>query len=559
MFELQYNRIQVGNDSVSSTSRGYSLMKWYSRLDLKVKFALVTSIVVITICAGFFFFVERIFKSYLKTEMEAQASEIADNLNGELANYMGPDTVQETSERYLAERRDISRIVVYDRNGLYLEPIVKVQAQELPDMRYVYEAAISQHSPLQHEFQHNDKVYWEFAYPRMRNGEIMGLTAITLNFTQYKSIISAVRTGALLMLITGLISMLIVTNLYVKVAIRRPLAEIVSGMEQVQESRFDVQLRPRSQDEIGQLAEGFNRMTRALGAAQEQILEQTRVLEEKVHEATSELRSRNMELFQAQDELRRANRLATAGQVAAMLAHELGSPLSSISGHLQLMLENSNYPAEEQRRLQLILTQVERLSDTIHNFLKNVTGPESSFMECRLNDLLHHMIELTTPVLQERKVEPVISLDENMPPIQADPNQLQQLFLNLFTNAIDAMREGGSLSIKTRFVSAGDEEYRQLGLSSPNNILSGAAVLYVQDTGSGMDADHLKNLFHPFFSTKEFGRGSGLGLSICKQIVKAHGGQIQVKSEPGKGTVFTIILPVHQPVPIEPALQGMES
>lgn len=527
-------------------------INWYSRLSLKTKFVLVTSFVVVVICAGFYFVTERIFKSYLQSEMMTQAAEIGGSLNDDLTEYLGPDAVQESAERFLADRREISRIVVYQRVEGFFHPVVKAQTTDLPDTRDLYKTAINQRSPLRFEFKFKDKEYWEFAYPRVRNDAVVGLTAITLNFSQYKAVMSAVRTGTLLILISGLIVLLIITNVYVEVAIRRPLAEIVSGMDQVKRTHFDTRIHAHSEDEIGKLADDFNGMTLALGEAQEEIVRQNRMLEMRVREATSELRSRNVELFQAQDELRRANRLATAGQVAAMLAHELGSPLSSISGHLQLMLENTAYPDAEKERLHLILSQVERLSDTIRNFLTNVTGLESHFAPCDMNDLLRHMIQLTTPVFMERQIEAVLELDSRIPLIDADSNQLEQLLLNLFTNAIDAMKEGGRLIAKTRFISATSPDFSRFSLSSGLSS-GGVAALMVEDTGSGIDTDHVKNLFRPFFSTKEFGKGTGLGLTICKEIVKVHGGQILVDSEPGKGTRFTIALPARRPVVAETA------
>lgn len=534
-------------------------MNWYSRLSLKTKFVLVTSLVVVILCAGFYFVTERIFKSYLQSEMMTQASEVGGSLNEDLTTYLGPDAVQESADRFLTERREISRIVVYQRMGIYFQPVVKAQTTDLPDTRDLYKTAINQRSPLRFEFNYKDKEYWEFAYPRVRDDAVVGLTAVTLNFSQYKAVMSAVRTGTLLILISGLIVMLVTTNIYVEVAIRRPLAEIVSGMDQVKRTRFDTRIHPHSQDEIGKLAEDFNGMTLALGEAQEEIVRQNRMLEMRVREATSELRSRNVELFQAQDELRRANRLATAGQVAAMLAHELGSPLSSISGHLQLMLENTVYPDVEKQRLHLILSQVERLSDTIRNFLNNVTGLESHFVSCDLNEVLQHMIQLTTPVFMERQIEPLLELDPRIPLVEADSNQLEQLLLNLFTNAIDAMKDGGRLIAKTAFISSSSPEISRFS-STVGNVseLNGVAVLVIEDTGPGIEPDHVKSLFRPFFSTKEFGRGAGLGLTICKEIVKAHGGQIVVDSDPGKGTRFTIALPVRRPVARDavPALEG---
>ena len=531
-------------------------MSWYSRLNLKAKFIVVTCIVVIAICACLYFFIERFFRGYLQSEMQEQAGEIAGSLQDEIANFMGPDAVQGTAEHYLTERREISRIVVYRRIGNYFQPFVKAQTQEFPPITDLYSTAVDKRSPFRYEFQHQNGEYWEFAYPILTDNRVTGLTTVTLNFSQYKSLISAVRTGTLLILVVGLIAMLVSINIYAEMAIRRPLAEIVNGMQEVKRSHFDVQLKPHSQDEIGMVAADFNRMTRALGDAQEEIMRQNKMLEKRVREATSELRSRNLELFTAQDELRRVNRLATAGQVAAMLAHELGSPLSSISGHLQLMLENSAVESDQHRRLHLLLTQVERLSDTIGNFLRSVTGLETHASDCDLNSLLEHMIQLTSPVMIERKIEPQTELDQRMPLIVADSNQLQQLFLNLFTNSMDAMAEGGCLRVSSQYAPLGSSAYEthRIGHNDSYNM-TGLAVVTVTDTGEGMEPESLKNLFKPFFSSKEFGRGTGLGLTICREIVKAHGGQIKVQSEPDKGTCFTIVLPigtlVSQEVPSE--------
>jgi len=504
-------------------------MKWYTRLSLKTKFLIVASFVVLIICASLYFFIDRVFRSYLQSEMQKQAAEIADSLQDRLANFIDPEQVQISAERMLTESRDISRIAIYRRIGDFWQPFIKAEAIELPASNELYRTALTRRAPFRSEFHYKQKEYWEFAYPIMNGTHIIGLTSITLNFSQYKVFMDAVRAGTLAILVVGLILLLIIMNVYIEVTVGRPLSEIVDAMSEVKQSRFDVRLKPHVQDEIGLLAGDFNTMTEALGEAQEEIMRQNRMLEQRVREATSELRSRNLELFEAQDELRRANRLATAGQVAAMLAHDLGSPLSSISGHLQLMLEDPTRSSMELQRLRLLLTQVERLSDTIRNFLKNVTGLEAHFQECDLNALVEHLIELTWPVLTERRINPQLEMDPRLPRMQADPNQLQQLFLNLFTNSIDAMKEGGTLRICTKYREQGDQKWTEI---------------VVEDTGTGMTPDHLKNLFRPFFSTKEFGKGSGLGLAICREIVKAHSGEIRVESIEGKGTKFTIELPV---------------
>ena len=508
-------------------------MKGYFRESLKIKFFLVTSLVLLGTCIGLYFLIDQIFLSYLESEMQKKAQELSEGLEDQLYNFVDPLQVQASAERLLRESREISRIAVYRRHGLEMERFISAEAvDDLPSDTGFYRMAINSRSMLRLQFNHKNTEYWEFIYPVQEDSIVAGLIAITMNFSQYRVLMSAVRSRSLLILIVGLTVMLIAVNLYTEVTIRRPVARIVAAMQDVRRSNFEIRVQPHSTDEIGQLAGDFNGMTQALGEAQEEIIRQNRILEQRVNEATSELRARNLELYQAQDQLRRASRLATAGQVAAMLAHDLGSPLSSISGHIQLMLEDPSRAPVEQQRLNLILNQVERLSETIRSFLTSVSGQEGHFTDCDLNAVVKHLVELTGPVLTERKITARVITDPSLPLLKADPNQLQQLFLNLYTNAMDAMKEGGQLRVTTRFI------------PETQGSRKGQAVVTVQDTGTGMDPEHLKNLFRAFFSTKEFGRGTGLGLAICKEIVKIHGGQISVASESGKGTTFTISFPV---------------
>lgn len=523
-------------------------MSGFFRQSLKARFFLVTALVLLGTCAGLYLLIDRIFLSYLQSEMQKQARELAEGLEDQLYNFVDPLQPQVSAERLLSERREISRIAVYRRAGFEMQRFISAEAVELPEDLSFYRMALNTRTMMRLEFTHKNTEYWEFIYPVIENNSVAGLITITLNFSQYRIFMSAVRSRTLLILIVGLTVMLIGVNLYTEIRVRRPVAEIVAAMEDVRRSNFEIRVNPRSVDEIGQLAADFNRMTQALGEAQDEILRQNRILEKRVNEATSELRSRNLELYQAQDQLRRASRLATAGQVAAMLAHDLGSPLSSISGHLQLMLEAPASTQEEQKRLNLILNQVERLSDTIRNFLSSVTGMEGHFTQTDLNALILHLIELTQPLLTERRIKALVTTDLNLPLLKADPNQIQQLFLNLFTNAMDAMRNGGELRVSTTFVA--------------ENSGAGQAVVKVEDNGTGMEPENLKNLFHPFFSTKEFGKGTGLGLAICKEIVRIHGGQISVESEAGRGTAFTLSFPAGNTdiqidaEKIEPAYRG---
>lgn len=532
-------------------------MSWYSKLNLKLKFLLFTSLVVIAICAGNYFFVDRIFRSYLQSEMQDEAREISTSLEDQLFNFIDPRFVQSTASRMLNERREISRIMVFRRNGNLMENFIEVSGTTLPDNIQLYSSAVNKVTSFRHEFQYRGTEFWEFAHPVLVGTKVAGLITITMNFSQYKVFMGAVRSGTLVILFIGLIILMSSMSIYFEGRIHKPLSAVLRAMSQVRGSNLEVRIPASSQDEIGKLVENFNEMIVSLRSAQQEIMNQNRRLEERVREATRELQARNMDLFQAQDELRRASRLATAGQVGAMLAHDLGSPLSSISGHLQLMLEDPARRDEDKQRLNLLLSQMERLSDTIYNFLHDVTGFRGEFKNCNLNEVLDHIIKLTTPLLSAGKIETVVRMDDSLPDVSADPHQLQQLFLNLFTNAKDAMRDGGRLVIRTKQLTYDDDDYLRFAPILNGNFNSHPLVFVsIEDTGIGMNQTLLKNLFQPFFSTKEFGKGSGLGLAICKEIVKAHRGQIFVESHEGSGTAFRIVFPAATYVQVINATQA---
>ncbi|HSE43094.1 MAG TPA: ATP-binding protein [Acidobacteriota bacterium] len=519
-----------------------SSMNWFSRLSLKSKFLAVTFLLFSIVCVALFLFTEQIFRAYMQAEMQDQAREIAVNVQGNLESFMHADQAREFTDRLLTERREISRLIIFHRVNNSMELFVESDAVKLPENQDVYKASVPTDRPFRMQFEHRGIEYWEFVFPILQNRTSRGLIAVTMNFSQYKSFVSAIRTGMLMILAIALAAAWILMNAYFERTIRNPLAEIVRAMEQVKRSQLGVRLKPRSGDEIGLLATDFNNMTSSLQKAQQQIIQQNQLLEQKVQEAVMELRARNLELYEAQDELRRSSRLATAGQIAASIAHELGSPLSSISGHVQLMLEDRSRSEEDQERLNLILGQVERLSETIRSFLNSAAPSRGEFRPSDINNILHHVIDLMKPVLQEKRIQTVLENGSSLPPVFADASQMQQLFLNLFSNAVDAMRDGGVLTVKTEAVSANDP--RVAGLIKNNNGASAPQIMItVADTGVGIPPAHIKDLFRPFFSTKDLGSGTGLGLSIVKELIKKHSGQILVESEEGKGTIFRIILP----------------
>jgi len=253
-----------------------------------------------------------------------------------------------------------------------------------------------------------------------------------------------------------------------------------------------------------------------------QLYEETKrwseVLERKVEERTQELRA-------AQEQLLQSEKLASIGQLAAGVAHEINNPMGVILGFSQGILKT----LPEDDPLKKPLTTIERESlrckRIVQNLLDFARRSEPTLHLININELIDASCDLVEHQTSLQNVKLVKSYDTALPSIMADPNQLQQVFINIILNAYQAMPDGGTLHITTKTVG------------------SESQVIFA-DTGTGIPPESVQNVFDPFFTTKEVGEGTGLGLSVSYGIVKAHGGDIEVESQVGQGTVFVIKLPL---------------
>ncbi len=260
-------------------------------------------------------------------------------------------------------------------------------------------------------------------------------------------------------------------------------------------------------------------------------------MQEQIQEATGELASRNEELrglnrqlFDLQQRLAQSERLALVGQLTATFAHEIGSPLSAVSTHLQLLLEDRRLDEKTRGRVRLALDQVDRVCGTVEGLLAK-TRRRRPWQRLELAVVVRQVTHLLGPVLDARRVELGFTAPEESYAVEGDLEELQQLFLNLFRNALDAMDGPGRL----------DVILRRSGRAFPD----GRAWIEadVGDTGAGIPDELQERIFEPFFTSKDFGKGTGLGLPVCREIAQRHGGTIQVSSAPGRGSVFTVRLP----------------
>ena len=256
-------------------------------------------------------------------------------------------------------------------------------------------------------------------------------------------------------------------------------------------------------------------------------------LRDRVREATIELEERNQLLQETNLELWRTNRrmnelgrLAAAGQTAAHFAHEVGTPLNLISGHVQLLKSDLDRdPHDAEARIRTISAQIERIERIVRRMLDK-TRFETELAPLDLNSVLRKLCDAMEPALDKRNIRLVETFADNLPLMAGSSDRLQQLFLNLINNSLDAMPDGGEIGMHTSSEGKPGKAQR-------------IAVDFI-DTGMGMTPEVMSHIFDPLYTTKDRGHGTGLGLVIVSQIVSEHGGRVEVESELGKGTRFRL-------------------
>jgi two-component system NtrC family sensor kinase len=249
------------------------------------------------------------------------------------------------------------------------------------------------------------------------------------------------------------------------------------------------------------------------------------------------IRKRDDHAARLNNQLMQASKLASIGELSAGVAHEINNPLAIIMTERQLlldqfqqtMIEDPAFKEQFLSSMDQIALQSQRCKRITHNLLRFSRRTRSMIESVDLNRFIAEVVDLMERETKTSGIRLLTDLDPDLPAIQSDPSQLQQVFLNLITNAVDA-HEGkpyGSIRISTRY----DND-------------TGGIFLSIADSGNGIDPKHLDRIFDPFFTTKPVGKGTGLGLSICYSIIRQLKGNITVKSEPGEGTEFIIFLPL---------------
>ncbi len=346
----------------------------------------------------------------------------------------------------------------------------------------------------------------------------------------------------LLLMLASLTVMGLAIHVFFLRSVRAPMKEMVRVMEAAESGQLDVRAGVASRDETGQLAEHLNRMLARIGNFNTELARKVEEATAELARRNEELRRINEELFETQKNLARSERLAVAGQLAASLAHEIGTPLNSISGHVQLLARRKTGDVVSDRRLQIIESQIENIVRSVKQLLSWTHRFELRIEPVDLRHILEDSLLISSPALRTRKIRIRTEWAQDFPLVYGDAGYLQQVFLNLINNSMDAMPRGGELELRLRYPANGD---------------ASEVAVEVADTGEGIPPETLVRIFEPMFTTKRMGTGAGLGLAICDQIVRQHGGTIQVESELSRGTRFRIVLPVDCREKLEGVARGI--
>jgi len=311
------------------------------------------------------------------------------------------------------------------------------------------------------------------------------------------------RNTVLVVATAGAVAVCAVMIMVLAVVVHRPMSELQDRIAQVREGNLTVSVKFADRnDEIGDLGKDFNDMVRQLRESREEI--------QRLHRT----------------QMSRAEHLATLGELAAGLAHEIRNPLAGIAGVIEII--GRDLPKESPSRsvLKDVRSEVLHINKIVSELLEIARPKQPDFHESDLNATAEHAVMFAKDQADTRGISLELSKDPDGVVLEHDAGQIHQVLLNLLLNAVQACDQGGKVAV-------------QVGHTEE------AAELTVVDTGKGIPPELLANIFRPFFTTK--GTGTGLGLSLARRMVEGHGGKIDVTSWPGKGSRFVVTLPLRRP------------
>jgi two-component system, NtrC family, sensor kinase len=486
-------------------------------LRLGTKLTLYLSLIIILVLSGYGYLDILSRRDVLVRKMKAEVRSTGRTLRVSLEKISVPEEmeyIQGLINAVCEYERTFGVIVYYqERNVIFCSNSLKEGTQPYVDL---IKRSIREDRPEEAFGAYKKVPIFSYVFPlKDRRGKNIGGVSI-LQYTSFmEEDIQRAKWSifiTILVLIGGTVALILAAT---RMWLTHPISKLMDGIDHLAKGDLNYQIHLKGRDELSQLALAFNRMAVDLKKAQEQI----------IREADTKL--------ELERNLRQSEKLATVGQLASELAHEIGTPLNIIYGRAEWIKRRLEDREGIQKNLDIIAQQSERITKIIQQLLGFVRKKKPEQTTLNVCTIVETTLDLLDHQIQKQGVRVVKDLKKNLPHVIGDPDQLQQVFLNLILNAIQSMVDGGTLrlSASSKRISKGELEEggRQY------------MEICVEDTGVGMEREVIQNIFNPFFTTK--GTGTGLGLMVTQGIIQDHEGWINVESEVGKGSVFKIYLP----------------
>jgi two-component system NtrC family sensor kinase len=434
---------------------------------------------------------------------------------------------------YSSDRSEINRVVDRNAEACYQchdaeEPLTKLATSE---RTRVFETDHGYRTLAAIDVIYNEPSCWTaacHAHPQSQN--LLGVVDVGVRLDQADQRVARTTREAI---IFGIVSTLVIcglAGLFIHRFVHRPVKRLLECTRRVAQGDLNCSIQATSDDEIGHLARSFIGMTEDLRKARTELSSWAHKLEDEV-----EIKTRDLRLAQAQ--IVRSEKLSSIGLLAAGVAHELNSPLTGILTFAHLLAKKIPDRSQESEDLDVIVKQTERCATIIRQLLdfSREGSPERKSQDVHV--VLEQAIALVERQALFHNIEIQRDLAPDLPKILMDAGQMQQVFLNLLVNAGEAMPACGRLTIQTRGPATAVDSPAD---DKPDR---NEVRIVIRDTGVGIPAESIGKVFDPFFTSKDVGQGTGLGLAVSYGIIERHGGMISVESTPGEGTTFTIRLP----------------
>jgi signal transduction histidine kinase len=489
-------------------------------MKVATRITVATAIVVAIASSGYALFDLRERTSERRTAIEREARAIATTLRLALETQASAFRIPSDAQLRELERDSGGwRVTVIPRELATSLPSTTTSAAQLRRLRTLLEVPGLAFSELEGEL-----YFFAVALRAVRAHEedpavVLGMLEIAKPATALQTTTGDLSRALILVVLVVLVTTIVVGALAGRF-VSRPITKLLRGIDDVAKGDLSHVILSEHDDEIGAIATRFNEMTYSL------------------RESRGETQRQNEAKLALEQRLSQTEKLATIGQLSAEIAHEVGTPLNVIAGRARAIQRKAKDPETVEKNAGIIAEQTARITRIIQRLLdfarRKVGAPEHA--RVNLNELALTTVELLGSQFSAAKVRTRLDRAEGLPLVDGDADRLQQVLINLLLNAMQAMPEGGALSIETQPI-------RRTRPGLETGAEQDFVMLVVSDTGVGIPAAIRDKVFDPFYTTKEGQGGTGLGLAVCSGIVKEHDGWIDVEDAPGGGTVFRVYLP----------------